>query len=103
MSVEYRAIGHSRKPTILPRTLQNAGVWANLGTFYLLHGNKQLAHQAFAQAQAHDPSLARAWVGQALVAESMGDEVTDDLFRHTAELNFEVCECLCVPRGMFWS
>jgi hypothetical protein len=70
---------------------QNAGTWANLGAFYLRHGNKELAHQAFAQAQAHDPSLSRAWVGQALVAESIGDEVTDDLFRHTVELSFEVC------------
>jgi tetratricopeptide (TPR) repeat protein len=70
---------------------QNAGTWANLGAFYLRQGNKELAHQAFAQAQAHDPSLSRAWVGQALVAESIGDEVTDDLFRHTVELSFEVC------------
>eukprot|EP00124_Ichthyophonus_hoferi_P002996 Ihof_evm2s233 gene=Ihof_evmTU2s233 len=66
----------------------NAGTWTNLGVFYMLHGQIQLAHKAFAQSQAQDPSMPRAWVGLAIIAEQIGDSVYLDLYQHVAELDF---------------
>ncbi|XP_073447000.1 superkiller complex protein 3 isoform X3 [Dendrobates tinctorius] len=65
----------------------NAIAWTNLGALYLLNENIELSHQAFKVAQSLDPSYVRCWIGQALIAETVGSYETMDLFRHTTELN----------------
>ncbi|XP_048667410.1 tetratricopeptide repeat protein 37 isoform X2 [Marmota marmota marmota] len=45
------------------------------------------AHEAFKMAQSLDPSYLMCWIGQALIAETVGSYDTMDLFRHTTELN----------------
>lgn len=67
---------------------QDALVWANLGVLYLKHDQVKAAHEAFKKAQACDPLLVQGWVGQAYIAESIGDEDAMDLFRHSTELDF---------------
>eukprot|EP00730_Choanoeca_flexa_P001436 TRINITY_DN10635_c0_g1_i2.p1 TRINITY_DN10635_c0_g1~~TRINITY_DN10635_c0_g1_i2.p1 ORF type:complete len:1042 (+),score=209.37 TRINITY_DN10635_c0_g1_i2:205-3126(+) len=62
------------------------GPWTDLGVAYLCQHNVQAANRCFSQAQALDPSLARAWIGQALVATSMGLQDALDLLRHSFEL-----------------
>ena len=90
---------------------QNAMAWSNLGALYFKQGNikvgqlqlscvmiftqhishtKQLAHQAFSNAQSACPDQTEAWVGQALVAESIGDSEAMDLFRHSTLLSYHV-------------
>eukprot|EP00118_Oscarella_pearsei_P013030 m.100186 g.100186 ORF g.100186 m.100186 type:complete len:1137 (+) comp37085_c0_seq8:16-3426(+) len=64
----------------------NAVAWSNLGVLYLLSGDKELAHEPFKKAQASDPDYVPAWIGQALIAEGIGNEDAMDLFRHTTEL-----------------
>ncbi|XP_065837280.1 tetratricopeptide repeat protein 37-like [Oscarella lobularis] len=64
----------------------NAIAWTNLGVLYLRHDNKKLAHEAFKKGQASDPDYVPAWIGQALIAEGIGDQDAMDLFRHTTEL-----------------
>ena len=59
---------------------------------YLFHGSYQLAHKAFSQAQAADPGYVQAWVGQALVAETIGNAEAMDLFRHACDLQYHVRE-----------
>uniref|UniRef100_A0A0P4WDX8 Tetratricopeptide repeat protein 37 n=1 Tax=Scylla olivacea TaxID=85551 RepID=A0A0P4WDX8_SCYOL len=68
--------------------------WTNLGAFYLSHGETQLAHEAFSQAQNLDPSYVTCWVGQALVAESIGHYEMFDLFRHTTLLGIHLESCI---------
>lgn len=68
--------------------------WTNLGAFYLKHGKTQLAHEAFSQAQSLDPSYITCWVGQALVAESIGHSEMFDLFRHTTLLGIQLESCI---------
>ncbi|KAL8292821.1 hypothetical protein RQP46_000515 [Phenoliferia psychrophenolica] len=46
--------------------------WANLGLFYLVHHDEDLANQAFLKAQVLDPDWGAAWVGQATLAELAG-------------------------------
>lgn len=46
--------------------------WTNLGLFYLVHGDDDLANQAFLKAQVIDPDWAAAWVGQATLADMAG-------------------------------
>ncbi|XP_047139337.1 tetratricopeptide repeat protein 37 isoform X2 [Hydra vulgaris] len=70
---------------------QDAIVWANLGVLYLKHDKVQAAHEAFKRAQATDPSLPQAWIGQACIAETIADTDAMDLFRHALELKFH-CE-----------
>ncbi|XP_073534422.1 superkiller complex protein 3 [Phyllobates terribilis] len=65
----------------------NAIAWTNLGALYLLNENIELSHQAFKVAQSLDPSYVRCWIGQALIAETVGSYETMDLFRHTTELS----------------
>lgn len=72
---------------------QDAQVWANLGVLYLKHDKVEAAHEAFKKAQACDPALTQAWIGQAIVAESVMKTEDDryeamDLFRHSTELHF---------------
>ncbi|XP_014670150.1 PREDICTED: tetratricopeptide repeat protein 37-like isoform X2 [Priapulus caudatus] len=64
----------------------NVIAWTNLGALYLIHENCELAHEAFKVAQALDPSYVYCWVGQAMIAECVGNEEAMDLFRHTTEL-----------------
>jgi len=59
----------------------NPEAWVSLGALYLSHDQMELANRAFSQAQSLDPGKARAWVGQALVAERMGSAEALDLFR----------------------
>ncbi|KFQ21828.1 Tetratricopeptide repeat protein 37, partial [Merops nubicus] len=64
----------------------NVVAWTNLGALYLTTGNIEQAHEAFSKAQALDPSYTECWIGQALIAETVGSYDTMDLFRHTTEL-----------------
>ncbi|XP_064110497.1 superkiller complex protein 3-like [Macrobrachium nipponense] len=68
--------------------------WTHLGALYLTHKDVHLAHEAFSQAQASDPSFVTCWVGQALVAESIDHSDFYDLFRHTTVLGIQVESCL---------
>ncbi|KAM9392610.1 superkiller complex protein 3 [Pholidichthys leucotaenia] len=65
----------------------NVVAWTNLGTLYLKKGNIELAHEAFKIAQSLEPLYVSCWIGQALIAESVGSYDTMDLFRHTTELS----------------
>ncbi|XP_066459101.1 superkiller complex protein 3 [Eleutherodactylus coqui] len=65
----------------------NVIAWTNLGALYLLNESIELSHQAFKVAQSLDPSYVRCWIGQALIAETVGSYETMDLFRHTTELS----------------
>ncbi|KAM0791144.1 hypothetical protein ACM66B_005630 [Microbotryomycetes sp. NB124-2] len=57
---------------------RSAVPWTNLGLFYLIHGDDDLANQAFLKAQVIDSDWAAAWVGQATLA---------DMANHAAEAN----------------
>ena len=48
-------------------------VWANLGTFYLMQEDHELANHAFTRAQSADPGYAHAWVGQGILAHRFED------------------------------
>ena len=69
----------------------NSTAWTNLGIFYMILGQAELANRAFKESQNVDPGYLRGWVGQALLAELAGfDEEAMDLFRHTTALGNEV-------------
>ncbi|EGD89779.1 hypothetical protein H112_02252 [Trichophyton rubrum D6] len=62
---------------------RNAFVWANLGAFYLLNDDYQLANEAFTRSQSADPDHSNAWLGQGLLAMLIGDAIeTRELFTH---------------------
>ncbi|KAG5897490.1 hypothetical protein JTB14_031114 [Gonioctena quinquepunctata] len=63
-----------------------AVAWTNLGVLYLTLGELKLANKAFAQGQRSDPNYVSSWIGQALVAETMGSDEAMDLFRHSVQL-----------------
>ncbi|XP_066510637.1 tetratricopeptide repeat protein 37-like [Hoplias malabaricus] len=65
----------------------NVVAWTNLGTLYLKKGNIELSHEAFKIAQSLEPLYVNCWIGQALIAETVGSYDTMDLFRHTTELS----------------
>ncbi|KAJ9646785.1 Superkiller protein 3 [Knufia peltigerae] len=46
--------------------------WTNLGVLYIVHGDNQLANEAFTRAQSEDPEYADAWIGQGLLALLFG-------------------------------
>ncbi|KAG0413221.1 hypothetical protein HPB47_009639 [Ixodes persulcatus] len=72
----------------------NPMAWTNLGALYLLAGNVQLSHRAFAKAQSLEPTAQRPWVGQGLVAEKVRHHDTADLFRHCTSLgNHDQAAC----------
>lgn len=52
---------------------RNPRVWANLGTFYLMQEDYELANHAFTRAQSADPDYAHAWVGQGILAQRFED------------------------------
>lgn len=66
-----------------------AVAWSNLGILYLLQGSTNLANKAFGRAQQVDTTYINAWIGQAIIAEQMGqvDEAID-LFRHCTQLGY---------------
>ncbi|KAF5308184.1 hypothetical protein FQR65_LT06364 [Abscondita terminalis] len=64
----------------------SAMAWCNLGTLYLVLGYAKLANEAYSQAQRADPNYVNSWIGQALIAESLGIEDAMDLFRHSTLL-----------------
>ncbi|XP_060057166.1 superkiller complex protein 3 [Erinaceus europaeus] len=65
----------------------NAVAWTNLGVLYFANENIEQSHEAFKMAQSLDPSYLMCWIGQALIAETVGSYDTMDLFRHTTELS----------------
>ncbi|XP_053519523.1 SKI3 subunit of superkiller complex protein [Artibeus jamaicensis] len=65
----------------------NAVAWTNLGVLYLANEKIEQAHEAFKMAQSLDPSYLMCWIGQSLIAETVGSYDTMDLFRHTTELS----------------
>ncbi|XP_064650742.1 tetratricopeptide repeat protein 37-like [Lineus longissimus] len=68
----------------------NVMAWTNLGVLYLKHGKIELAHEAFKVAQSVDPAYVQCWIGQALIAETVGHDDAMDLFRHTSGLSVHV-------------
>jgi superkiller protein 3 len=54
---------------------RSAVPWTNLGLFYLVHGDEDLANQAFLRAQVIDPDWTTAWIGQATLADLAGHAV----------------------------
>lgn len=67
---------------------KNARVWTNLGTFYLIEGDVQLANNAFSRAQSVDPDYAQAWLGQGLIAARLGESSeARNLFTHASEIS----------------
>lgn len=66
---------------------RDAVPWTNLGVFYLVHGDHDLANQAFLKAQVIDPDGTAAWVGQAVLAEVAGHRTESaTLFEHAFTL-----------------
>ncbi|KAF3168673.1 Superkiller protein 3 [Orbilia oligospora] len=67
---------------------KNARIWTNLGTLYMLHGDYQLANDAFTRGQSADPDYSHAWVGQGLVALATGQtKDASGLFEHAFQLS----------------
>ncbi|XP_017066147.1 tetratricopeptide repeat protein 37 [Drosophila eugracilis] len=82
--------------------------WTNLGVLYIKLNEIRLANDAFTRAQQSSPVYANAWIGQAMVAETIGDrEEAFDLFRHCQQFDYHpeaalgfthwVCEMLSDP------
>lgn len=82
--------------------------WTNLGVLYIKLGDILLANEAFKRAQQSSPIYANAWIGQAMVAELLGEqEEAFDLFRHCQQFDYHpeaalgyahwVCQVLSDP------
>ncbi|XP_037886996.1 tetratricopeptide repeat protein 37 isoform X1 [Glossina fuscipes] len=82
--------------------------WTNLGVLYLRLHEIKLANQAFQRAQQSSPIYPNAWIGQAMIAETINEEEEAlDLFRHCQQFEFHsesalgyahwVCNMLCDP------
>uniref|UniRef100_A0A1A9WAC9 Tetratricopeptide repeat protein 37 n=1 Tax=Glossina brevipalpis TaxID=37001 RepID=A0A1A9WAC9_9MUSC len=82
--------------------------WTNLGVLYLKLREIKLANQAFQRAQQSSPIYPNAWIGQAMIAETINEEEEAlDLFRHCQQFEFHsesalgyahwVCNILCDP------
>ncbi|KAJ2161270.1 Superkiller protein 3 [Coemansia sp. RSA 552] len=54
--------------------------WTNLGFLYLQHGDIELANKAFSRAQMVDPEFVPGWLGQAIIAETLGSGECTELF-----------------------
>ncbi|KAM0752109.1 TPR-like protein [Meredithblackwellia eburnea MCA 4105] len=63
---------------------RSAVPWANLGLFYTVHGDDDLANQAFLKAQVLDPDFVPAWVGQATLARQAGHFTEASVLLHHA-------------------
>ena len=67
--------------------------WTNLGLFYLVHSDEDLANQAFLKAQVLDPDWTAAWVGQATLADMAGHAAEASvLLEHAFSLGRETPE-----------
>ncbi|XP_065183306.1 superkiller complex protein 3-like [Sycon ciliatum] len=66
----------------------DAMTWSSLGSLYISQNNIELAHKAFAKAQAVDPECISGWLGQAMVAELMQHDETQDLYHHASDLGY---------------
>ncbi|KNC22993.1 hypothetical protein FF38_07937 [Lucilia cuprina] len=63
--------------------------WTNLGVLYLKLKEIKLANQAFQRAQQSSPIYPNAWIGQAMIAEAIAEEVEAvDLFRHCQQFEY---------------
>lgn len=63
-------------------------VWTNLGFLYLNIDDRELANQCFLKAQTMDPDYARAWFGQAILAQRDGQHHdATGLFAHAFTLS----------------
>lgn len=72
--------------------------WSNLGAFYLTQGDIKLANKAFSRAQQSDTTFLNAWIGQAIIAELIGDrDEAMDLFRHCTQLGFHQESSIAYP------
>ncbi|KAI0093293.1 TPR-like protein [Irpex rosettiformis] len=72
---------------------KNFVTWTNLGLFYLYHSDAELAREAFNRAQVLDPDYALAWVGQAVLAVTLGHRSeASALFEHAVGLTTIVPE-----------
>ncbi|KAJ1876423.1 Tetratricopeptide repeat protein 37, partial [Coemansia sp. S17] len=54
--------------------------WANLGFLYLHNGDIELANKAFSRTQMVDPEFVPGWLGQAMIAETLGSTEAIELF-----------------------
>lgn len=78
-----------------------AVAWSNLGILYLTQGELGLANKALSQSQTTRPEFQNAWIGQAQIAELIGDDEAMDLFRHCTQLGFNLvssigyANCIC--------
>lgn len=63
--------------------------WTNLGVLYLKLNEIKLANQAFQRAQQSSPIYPNAWIGQAMIAEAITEEIEAvDLFRHCQQFEY---------------
>ncbi|KPU75888.1 uncharacterized protein Dana_GF12228, isoform B [Drosophila ananassae] len=85
--------------------------WTNLGVLYVKIDKIRLANEAFTRAQQACPTYANAWIGQAIVAETIGEqEEAFDLFRHCQQFEYHpeaaigfahwVCGVLSDPKSL---
>jgi superkiller protein 3 len=66
---------------------KDTAVWTNLGYLYLQLDERELANACLLRAQTLDPDHARAWFGQAVLAQRDGqEEAAGNLFAHAATL-----------------
>ncbi|KAJ2766019.1 Superkiller protein 3, partial [Coemansia linderi] len=54
--------------------------WANLGFLYLHNGDIELANKSFSRTQMADPEFVPGWLGQAMIAETLGSAEAIELF-----------------------
>ncbi len=67
---------------------KSARVWTNLGAFYMVHHDHQLANEAFTRAQSADPDYEYAWLGQGLLATLVGEtHEARGLFTHAFDIS----------------
>ncbi|GAA6060942.1 hypothetical protein JCM10212_003850 [Sporobolomyces blumeae] len=79
---------------------RSAVPWTNLGLFYLVHGDDDLANQAFLKAQILDPEWTAAWIGQATLADMAGHALEAFvLLEHAYSLGGETPEADIVYAG----
>ena len=65
----------------------NVSAWTNLGILYMNEENVCQANEAFRQGQAIAPENVACWLGQAMLAETITQDVEAmDLFRHATQL-----------------
>lgn len=92
----WAALGSVSEPDVAQHCLIKATTlspksalhWTNLGYFYL-EQNIEAANTAFMTAQTLDPTYALAWLGQAIIASTMGEH-DHELFEHALKLSSPV-------------